>query len=77
MVLETLISPAKAERHPWEMFFIGIVYSSVSILLSLWLFKEYASIVMIFLTTLLCAPMMYGTIILEERIDISKKRYFY
>jgi hypothetical protein len=34
MVFESLINPIKAEKKPWEMFFIGIVYSSVAVILS-------------------------------------------
>ena len=74
MVLESLINPKKAERKPWEMFFIGLIYSSVAIMISLWLFKEYISIVMVFFTVILCARIMYGTISLEENKDKSIKR---
>ena len=52
MVLELLMNPFKAERKPWELFFVGVVYSSVAILLSMFVFKEYVGIVMVFLTTL-------------------------
>ncbi|MBA3064169.1 hypothetical protein FP803_01895 [Candidatus Woesearchaeota archaeon] len=70
MVLETIINPINAERKPWEMFFIGIVYSSVAILLSFWIFHEYTSLVMVFLTTMACVPLLYNTIKLEEKKDI-------
>jgi len=70
MVLETIINPINAERKPWEMFFIGIVYSSVAILLSFWIFHEYTSLVMVFLTTMACVPLLYNTIKLEEKKDM-------
>ena len=70
MVLETIINPITAERKPWEMFFIGLVYSSVAILLSFWIFHEYTSLVMVFLTTMACVPLLYNTIKLEEKKDI-------
>jgi len=66
MVLESIINPLKAEKEPWEMFFIGIVYSSVAILLSLWIFKQHASLVIVFLTVMACLPLIYNTIKLEE-----------
>ena len=70
MVLETILNPITAERKPWEMFFIGIVYSSIAILLSFWIFNEYTSMVMVFLTTMACVPLLYSTIKLEEKKDI-------
>lgn len=70
MVLESLLNPLKAEKKPWEMFFIGFLYSSVAILLSLWIFKEQASLVMVFLTVMACIPIVYSTMKLEERKDL-------
>ena len=69
MVLESLINPKKAEGKPWETFFIGIIYSSVAIFLSLWIFHDYTSLVMIFLTVIASVPLMYHTIQLEESKD--------
>ena len=76
MVLESLINPMKAEREPWELFFIGLVYSSVAILLSLWIFSDYASLVMVFLTVIACIPLIFNTIKMEEEKDlvIEKER---
>lgn len=71
MVIESLINPFKAERAPWEMFFIGGFYSSVAILLSLWVFKPNASLVAVFLTVIACVPIMYGTMKLEEKKDME------
>lgn len=70
MVLETIINPITAEKKPWEMFFIGLLYSSVAILLSFWIFHEYTSLVMVFLTTIACVPLIYSVIKLEEKKDI-------
>lgn len=71
MVIESLVSPFKAERSPWEMFFVGAFYSSLAILLSVWVFKPHTSLVMVFLTVLACVPLMYGTIKLEEEKDLK------
>ncbi|MFH1510865.1 MAG: stage II sporulation protein M [Candidatus Woesearchaeota archaeon] len=69
MVLESIMNPFKAERKPWEMFFVGFLYSSVAMMLSMWIFEKYASLVMVFLTSLACAPLIYYTIKLEEKKD--------
>jgi len=70
MVLESILNPIKAEKRPWEMFFIGLVYSSFAIILSLFIFKEYASLVMVFLTVLASVPIMYAAIKMEEKKDL-------
>jgi uncharacterized membrane protein SpoIIM required for sporulation len=71
MVLESLINPFKAEKDPWEMFFIGLLYNTVAIFLSVWIFAKYASLVMVFLTVLACSPLIYYTIKLEEKKDLE------
>lgn len=70
MVLESLINPLKAEKKPWEMFFIGLIYTSIAILLSLWIFEKYASLILVFLTVVACIPLLYSTIKLEEKKDL-------
>jgi len=69
VVLESLINPKKAEGHPLEMFVIGLVYSSVAIFLSLWIFRDYASLVMVFLTVFASVPLVYSVISIEEEKD--------
>lgn len=69
MVLELLINPRKAEREPWELFFVGLVYSSAAIFLSFYIFKQYVGIVMVFLTTLACTYLIEGTLRREEKKD--------
>lgn len=73
MVFESLISPIKAEKKPWEMFFIGIIYSSVAVIISLFIFRDYASLVMIFLTVMASVPLIYGTIKMEEKKGLELK----
>lgn len=69
MVLESLINPLAAERNPKKMFLFGLLYTSVAALLSLWIFEENASLVVVFLTTVACVPLIYNTIKLEEQKD--------
>jgi len=70
MVLESLLNPLKAEKKPWEMFFVGFFYSSIAVLLSLWIFRAEASLVMVFLTVLASVPIVYNTMKLEESKDL-------
>jgi len=71
MVLESLIGPVKAEKEPWEMFFIGILYSSVAVFLSLYVFGgQEMSLVLVFLTVMACSILMYQTLRYEEKKDL-------
>tara|TARA_Y100000310_G_scaffold345857_1_gene471565 strand:- start:18071 stop:18922 length:852 start_codon:yes stop_codon:yes gene_type:complete len=70
MVLESLLFPLKAEKKPWEMLFIGFAYSSIGILLALWIFKDQASLVMVFLIVLAAIPLTHKTLELEESKDL-------
>ncbi|MFH0798425.1 MAG: stage II sporulation protein M, partial [Candidatus Woesearchaeota archaeon] len=73
MVLESLINPLKAERKPVHMLFFGALYASVAVFLSLWIFKEEASMIVVFLTVLATVPLMYRTIRYEEEKDLKIK----
>jgi uncharacterized membrane protein SpoIIM required for sporulation len=70
MVLESIINPLLAEKKPFDLFFIGLLYTSIALFLSLWIFKEFASLVMVFLVTLACVPLVYSTIKIEEKKDL-------
>ncbi len=78
-MLEVLINPKKAERHPWEMFFIGMFYASLSILLVEWIFAQdavlskYAGILVVTFTVMFSMPFVYYTLKLEES-KITPKR---
>jgi stage II sporulation protein M len=74
MVLELLISPRKAERRPWELFVIGLVYASVAIFLSMWIFQDYVGLVMVFLTVLASIYLIHGTLSYEEKKDLAGKK---
>lgn len=70
MVLESLLNPLRAERQPWVLILLGFLYGSLGLFLSLWIFEEQASIVMVFLTVMAALPLMYKTLRLEEEKDI-------
>lgn len=70
MVLESLLFPLKAEKNPWQMFFLGFLFASVGIFLSLWIFRNEASLIMVFMITMAALPVFYNTIKLEESKDM-------
>lgn len=72
MVLESLFNPFSVKKKPWEMFFAGFLYTSVSILLSFWFFGEIpkaASMSVLFLIVFSTLPLLYVTIKNEENLD--------
>ncbi|MEM4247106.1 MAG: stage II sporulation protein M [Candidatus Woesearchaeota archaeon] len=70
MVLESLLNPLRAERQPWVLVFLGFLYASLALFLSIWIFEEQASIVMVFLTVMAALPLMYQTLRVEEEKDV-------
>lgn len=71
-MLELLISPKRAEREPWELFFIGLFYASISVLLTHWVFGDdllakYSGILIVTFTVMFSIPFMYYVIRLEEK----------
>ena len=71
MVLELLINPKKIQGKPWEMFFVGFVYSFIAVFLSMWIFKGHVSIVMVTLTVIASIPFVHRMIELEEEKDLA------
>jgi len=71
MVLESLLYPIKAEKKPWQAFFLGFLYSTVAIFLSLWIFEKQSSFVMVFFTVIACVPLIYTTLKFEENKDMN------
>ncbi|MBS3071628.1 stage II sporulation protein M [Candidatus Pacearchaeota archaeon] len=76
-MLEMLINPRKAERKPWELFFIGLLYASLSILLVNWVFakdavlSKYSGILVVTFTVMFSIPFIFYTIKLEEKRSIN------
>ena len=73
MTLESIISPFSAVDKPGHMFFTGIIYASLAVLLSNWVFKDSESLIMVFLTVLAAVPIMYTTMKMEENVTVKLK----
>jgi len=75
-MLEMLISPQKAEKRPWEMFFIGAFYATVSLILTKWIFSgdpvlsKYTGILVVTFCVMFSIPFMYFAIKNEEEKDL-------
>jgi len=76
-MIEMLVKPKRAERRPWEMFFVGLFYASVSLLLVTFVFgkdsilKDGSGLLVVTFTVIACLPFMYYIIKLEEGKDVE------
>ena len=71
MVLESLFNPFMLKRRPWEVFIAGFVYAIVGLMLSYFVFREIAGILMVFLIVIATIPLLYTTIKNEEELDLK------
>lgn len=69
MVFEDILRPIGAKKHPLQLFLYGVFFSIMAVLFSLWIFKEQASLVMVFLVVVMVMPLMYFTLRDEEEWD--------
>lgn len=81
-MLEMLISPKKAGEEPWSMFFIGLLYASLSILLVNWIFgadavlSRYSGILVVTFTVMFSMPFMYYLIKNQEEKGVAYEGFF-
>tara|TARA_Y100000034_G_scaffold126242_1_gene177188 strand:+ start:1472 stop:2332 length:861 start_codon:yes stop_codon:yes gene_type:complete len=76
-MLEMLVNPLKAEKRPWEMFFVGAFYATISLLLVKWIFSgdpvlsKYTGIIVVTFCVMFSIPFIYYTFELEEEKDLQ------
>jgi len=76
-MFELLINPTKAERHPWEMFFIGAFYATLSLILVSWIFakdpvlSKYSGILVVTFCVMFSIPFIYFSLRKEEKKDME------
>ena len=69
MVFESLLDPIKAEHKPFDDFLLGFLYTSIAILLTLWIFKGQGSLIMVTLLVIASMLLVYNVTRLEEEKD--------
>ena len=74
-MLESLINPKRAEKGPWKMLLIGILYASLSLLLVELFFgkdpvlSKFSGIMVVTFCVMFSLPFMYYIIKKEEKSD--------
>jgi len=81
-MLEMILSPRKAERHSWEMFFVGLFYSALSVLLVRFFFAKdivmakYMGVLIVTFTVMFCIPFLYFLFRIEEKRNLITEGVF-
>ena len=81
-MLESIINPARLEKGSWKMFFVGLIYGSLSLLLVKWFFSsdfilyEFAGMLVVIFTVMFTLPFMYFLIKREEEEDEHIEGFF-
>ena len=76
-MFEMLINPLKAEKRPWELFFVGAFYATLSLILTKWIFSgdpvlsKYSGILVVTFCVMFSIPFMYFAIKNEEEKDLT------
>jgi uncharacterized membrane protein SpoIIM required for sporulation len=76
-MLEMLINPKKAEKSPWWMFVIGLVYGIISLVLVTWIFSgdsvlsRYSGILVVTFSVMFSIPFIYFAMKEEEQKDME------
>ncbi len=74
-MLESLVNPKRVEKGEWKMFFIGLLYASLSLLLVHWFFStdavlsKFSGMIVVTFCVMFSLPFMYFIIKNEEKQD--------
>lgn len=76
------MNPIKAEKKPWKMFFIGLLYASLSLLLTHFLFgsdptlSKFSGLLVVLFCVMFSLPYMYFEIRQEAKEDEEVEGFF-
>lgn len=74
-MLEAIINPRAAEKRPWKMFFVGLVYASLSLILVKWFFSpdavlsKFSGMIVVTFCVMFSLPFMFYMIKQEAEED--------
>ena len=75
MVLESLLSVEKIRERKIYPFLLGILYSSVSIFVAMWLFPDNFIVFATALTSLLFLPLISRLLEIEKNIETRREKF--
>jgi len=74
-MIEMIINPKSAEKGSWKMLFVGLLYGSLSLLLTHWFFSsdpalsKFSGMIVVTFCVMFSLPYMYYMIKIEEEED--------
>lgn len=68
-MLESLLRPKKAEKRPWDVFFIAVMFSFIGVAFALQIFPAQASVFSVSLITIMFVPLFQRLFEIEEKKD--------
>lgn len=81
-MLESLINPKRVETGSWKMFFIGLIYGSLSLLLVQWFFggdivlSKFSGMIVVTFCVMFSLPFMFFLFRKEEEEDEQIEGFF-
>jgi uncharacterized membrane protein SpoIIM required for sporulation len=66
MVIESIINPRRAERKPYEMYFVGLFYSLIGVYIAWVMPFSNKAMTAVFLSTMACIPFLVNELTREE-----------
>lgn len=81
-MLEAIVNPKNTDHGSWKMFFVGLIYASLSVLLVHWFFsndvvlREYSGMIVVTFAVMFSLPYMYFLIRKEEEEDETVEGFF-
>jgi len=81
-MLEAIINPKNAEKGPWKMFFVGLIYASLSLILVKYFFSgdfvlsQYSGMIVVTFCVMFSLPYMYFMMKNEEEQDEQVEGFF-
>jgi uncharacterized membrane protein SpoIIM required for sporulation len=72
MVIESIINPRRAERKPYEMYFVGLFYSLIGIYMAWVMPFSSKAMTAVFLSTMACIPFIVNELMREEA-EVKRK----
>ena len=81
-MLEAIINPKNNSKGPWKMFFIGLIYASLSLILVHWFFSsdpdlsQSSGMMVVLFCIMFTLPYMYFIIKREEDEDETVEGFF-
>lgn len=74
MVFESIMHPDEVRVKPLKSLMLGFIYSTIGMIISIWVFPSDPSLSLVFLTTMAAVPLLVNVLKLEAEEDYAVKK---